>query len=145
MVPIMNKMIWRNILRMKYLAIFVFCILIIIPYFLQAGNLPKEQIPTNFVNTSFLDKVILNVESFDFLSFLNKDIPEFVDCFSFFSFLADSPSDISTKNDCQNATNNSREIVDKDADEVFHIVIFLSVICGIFIIFYYGLWTQRLN
>ena len=60
MFTVMDKMIWRDILCMKYLTIFIFCLLVIIPYSLQAANLPKEQVSTNLKNSSFLDKIILN-------------------------------------------------------------------------------------
>ena len=143
MFTIMDKMIWRNVCRMKYLAIFIFCLLVIIPYSLQAAILPKEQVSTNLKNGSFLDKIILNIESFDFLSFLNKGIPKFVDRFPFFSFLANSPSNIPAENNYQNTTDNRRKIVDNDVDEVFHIVLFLSVVGGLFIIIYFGFFTQR--
>ncbi len=68
-------------MRLNCLAIFVFYCLVLSPQMLQAECLPTRNKPVNFIDSLFLDEIILNIESFDLFSFFNKDFPEFINGF----------------------------------------------------------------
>ncbi len=145
MEAIMDKMIRWSILCVKYLTIFVFYLSIIMPSSIQAKTLPDVQTSFDFKNSSFLEIEILNIKNFDFLSFIRENTNKFINSISFFSLLANSPNNVSTKRKRQDATGNWVEVENENIDNFFHVFWIMSIICALFIIFYYGLKPNRAN
>ena len=145
MVTIMDKMIRWSILCGKYLTIFVFYLSISMPFSIQAKILPDVQTSFDFKNSSFLEIEILNIKSFNFLSFIRENTNKSINSISSFSLLANSPNDVSTKRKRQDATGNWVEVENENIDNFFHAFWIMSIICALFIIYYYGLKPNKAN